>query len=75
MRPSAARDEFLLAATGQNFRKLAKLIPIPTLNSGTKPRLSPTRSPCSHLSVVYDFAIRDGRTVGFDVITDPERLR
>ena len=28
--PSGARDEFLLAATAQNLRKLAKLIPIPT---------------------------------------------
>jgi Transposase DDE domain len=29
--PSGARDEFLLAATVQNLRKLAKLIPLPTL--------------------------------------------
>ena len=29
--PNGARDEFLLAATAQNLRKLAKLIPIPTL--------------------------------------------
>jgi transposase len=28
--PSGARDEFLLAATAQNLRKLAKLIPLPT---------------------------------------------
>src|SRR6202049_4247302 len=28
---NGARDEFLLAATAQNLRKLAKLIPIPTL--------------------------------------------
>jgi hypothetical protein len=27
--PSGARDEFHLAATAQNLRKLAKLIPIP----------------------------------------------
>jgi Transposase DDE domain len=27
--PSGARDEFLLAATAQNLRKLAKLIPLP----------------------------------------------
>jgi len=27
--PRGARDEFLLAATAQNLRKLAKLIPIP----------------------------------------------
>src|SRR5258708_4219175 len=29
--PNGARDEFLLAATAQNLRKLAKLIPMPTL--------------------------------------------
>jgi hypothetical protein len=29
--PSGARDEFLLAATAQNLRKLAKLIPLPAL--------------------------------------------
>ena len=29
--PKGARDEFLLAATAQNLRKLAKLIPIPNL--------------------------------------------
>ena len=28
--PSGAKDEFLLAATPQNLRKLAKLIPLPT---------------------------------------------
>jgi hypothetical protein len=27
--PSGARDEFLLAATAQNLRKMAKLIPMP----------------------------------------------
>jgi DDE family transposase len=27
--PSGAKDEFLLAATAQNLRKLAKLIPLP----------------------------------------------
>jgi hypothetical protein len=29
--PNGARDEFLLAATAQNLRKLAKLIPTPPL--------------------------------------------
>lgn len=29
--PDGAKDEFLLAATAQNFRKLAKLIPSPAL--------------------------------------------
>jgi hypothetical protein len=29
--PKGARDEFLLAATAQNLRKLAKLIPMPSL--------------------------------------------
>jgi hypothetical protein len=28
--PNGARDEFILAATAQNLRKMAKLIPIPT---------------------------------------------
>ena len=28
--PSGAKDEFLLAATAQNRRKLAKLAPLPT---------------------------------------------
>jgi hypothetical protein len=31
--PTGARDEFLLATTAQNLRKLAKLIPMPRLNS------------------------------------------
>jgi hypothetical protein len=29
--PTGARDEFLLAATAQNLRKLAKLIPVPSV--------------------------------------------
>jgi hypothetical protein len=29
--PNGARDEFLLAATAQNLRKMAKLIPAPNL--------------------------------------------
>jgi hypothetical protein len=29
--PNGAKDEFLLAATAQNLRKLAKLIPVPGL--------------------------------------------
>ena len=29
--PNGAKDEFLLAATAQNQRKLAKLIPVPGL--------------------------------------------
>jgi hypothetical protein len=31
-RDRLARDEFLLAASGQNLRKLAKLIPLPSPN-------------------------------------------
>src|SRR5512143_4170504 len=31
--PNGARDEFLLAATAQNLRKLAKLIPMPEPSS------------------------------------------
>jgi Transposase DDE domain len=34
--PNGARDEFLLAATAQNFRKLAKLIPMPNIQSQPK---------------------------------------
>ena len=34
--PSGAKDEFLLAATAQNLRKLAKLIPLPTRSSPHK---------------------------------------
>jgi hypothetical protein len=30
--PNGARDEFHLAATAQNLRKLAKLIPLPALS-------------------------------------------
>ena len=33
--PNGARDEFLLAATAQNLRKLAMLIPMPTPTSAT----------------------------------------
>ena len=33
--PNGARDEFLLAATAQNLRKLAKLIPVPAPTSAT----------------------------------------
>jgi hypothetical protein len=31
--PCGARDEFHLAATAQNLRKLAKLIPMPTVTT------------------------------------------
>jgi uncharacterized protein with von Willebrand factor type A (vWA) domain len=30
--PNGARDEFLLSATAQNIRKLAKLVPMPQPN-------------------------------------------
>ena len=33
--PTGARDEFPLAATAQNLRKLAKLIPAPAPTSAT----------------------------------------
>src|SRR5215813_4274005 len=36
--PNGARDEFILAATAQNLRKMAKLIPMPTLGRHRKPR-------------------------------------
>jgi len=32
--PNGVRDEFHLAATAQNLRKLAKLIPMPTAQAG-----------------------------------------
>src|SRR5262249_25183429 len=35
--PNGARDEFILAATAQNLRKMAKLIPMPTLRSAYRP--------------------------------------
>jgi hypothetical protein len=31
--PNGAHDEFILAATAQNLRKIAKLIPMPTLRA------------------------------------------
>ena len=31
--PTGAHDEFLLAATAQNLRKLAKLMPLPNLKA------------------------------------------
>ena len=43
--PSGAQDEFLLAATAQNLRKLAKLIPIPHPNAGL--RATNSRAPDS----------------------------
>ena len=33
--PSGARDEFMLAATAQNLRKLAKLVPMPPGDAAT----------------------------------------
>jgi hypothetical protein len=33
--PNGARDEFHLAATAQNLRKLARLIPLPAPTSAT----------------------------------------
>jgi hypothetical protein len=33
--PNGARDEFHLAATAQNLRKIAKLIPLPSPNAAT----------------------------------------
>jgi hypothetical protein len=38
--PSGAKDEFLLAATAQNLRKLAKLIPLPTSHEAQRPSLA-----------------------------------
>ena len=43
--PNGARDEFLLAATAQNLRKLAKLIPL-----HARPGLSQRSRPCADLN-------------------------
>jgi len=40
--PSGARDEFLLAATAQNLRRLAKLRPIPAFAGGRHDDAPPT---------------------------------
>ena len=51
--PSGAKDEFLLAATAQNLRKLAKLIPLPTpvfATSGERAQLAPPSSSSQPLS-------------------------
>ena len=45
--PSGAKDEFLLAATAQNLRKLAKLIPLPTPGLRHMRRTSSTGPPSS----------------------------
>jgi pantothenate kinase-related protein Tda10 len=34
--PTGAHDEFLLAATAQNLRKLAKLIPLPSFKAACR---------------------------------------
>ena len=38
--PNGARDEFHLAATAQNLRKLAKLIPMPDADAGVRRKTS-----------------------------------
>src|SRR5271155_4627059 len=51
--PSGAKDEFLLAATAQNLRKLAKLIPLPApifATSGAEARLCLADSRSSRFS-------------------------
>lgn len=40
--PSGAKDEFLLAATGQNLRKLAKLVPLPAPTFAARGAATPT---------------------------------
>lgn len=43
--PNGARDEFILSATAQNLRKMAKLIPMPTRQA--------SRSPASALAPIH----------------------
>jgi hypothetical protein len=45
--PNGAHDEFLLAATAQNLRKLAKLIPIPNPQPAQKSRQPSEANPAS----------------------------
>ena len=56
--PNGARDEFLLAATAQNLRKLAKLIPMPPIRPAADSRGARRRSVTSsaqHLAPIIDF--------------------
>jgi hypothetical protein len=51
--PSGAKDEFLLAAAGQNLRKLAKLIPSRRRSSpheAERPGLASLNPPATHLT-------------------------
>jgi hypothetical protein len=58
--PSGAKDEFLLAATAQNLRKLAKLTP---LRRRSSPREA--KRPHSAALIVVATAIRSPRPSGF----------
>ena len=58
--PSGAKDEFLLAATAQNLRKLAKLIPFRRRSSSHK-----AERPHSAAPIVVATAIRSRRPSGF----------
>ena len=55
--PNGASDEFLLAATAQNLRKLAKLIPLPMQPvpaCGTTPSFAPIK-PRAQVAAIIDF--------------------
>jgi hypothetical protein len=55
--PNGARDEFLLAATAQNLRKLAKLIPAPNLQPARRPIGRAIAELAAHLLAPLRFAV------------------
>jgi hypothetical protein len=48
--PSGAQDEFLLAATVQNLRKMAKLIPLPAQMPPESKQVHARLTPCNILN-------------------------
>jgi hypothetical protein len=88
--PKGARDEFLLAATAQNLRKLAKLIPMPSRAlcdpgqpvprlqnarpSRSNPPTQPTRPPQRRLSRRKTYARAGARNECDFILKRPSRL-
>ena len=68
--PNGARDEFHLAATAQNLRKLAKLIPMPTNTGVRKPVPRTPRDHRSSAGFVADFFNNIGATLPFRTTLD-----